>query len=221
MRVKICGIREEADIDTVVKADADAAGFLVGQVHPSPDFILASTAARLAKMLPPYITPVLVTHLTDPEEIKEIVDKSAIFSVQLHGGCTYDSVKELNRLLPNYVKLIFSAHVVGDTVEPDLDLFYPLIDAVLLDSYNKDKDAVGGTGIVHNWEISAEIVKISPVPVILAGGLSVDNVAEAVRSVCPYGVDANSSLKDKDGKRDPVQCREFVRVAKKAGEYLD
>lgn len=220
MRVKICGIRNEADIDVVIKADADAAGFLVGQIHPSPDFILPSTAARLAKELPPYITPVLVTHLTDPEAIKEMVDKSAIYTIQLHGGCTYDEIKKLNRILPNFAKLIFSAHVVGDKVVPELDIYYSLIDAVLLDSYNKDKDAVGGTGMTHNWKISAEVVENSPLPVILAGGLDSSNVADAIKQVRPYGVDANTSLKDEHGDRALKQCKGFVAAAKKAGASL-
>ena len=83
MRVKVCGIKTEQELETAVSAGADAVGFLVGQVHASHDFILASTAARLVRMLPPYVVPVLVTHLTKPETILELAEQTSIFTIQL------------------------------------------------------------------------------------------------------------------------------------------
>ena len=75
MRIKICGIRNEQDMNVAVNAGADAVGFLVGQLHASRDFILPGTAARLVRMLPPFVTPVLVTHFTDPAEVFDLVDR--------------------------------------------------------------------------------------------------------------------------------------------------
>ena len=88
MRVKACGIKTERDLETAVKAGVDAVGFLVGQVHTSHDFILASTAARLVKFLPPYVVPVIVTHLTAPDAILDIVEQTSILTIQLHGRST-------------------------------------------------------------------------------------------------------------------------------------
>jgi phosphoribosylanthranilate isomerase len=217
MRVKICGIRNPQDIETAVAADADAVGFLVGQVHPSPDFILPSTAARLSKDLPPYICPVLVTHITDPETIQEMVLRSSIFTIQLHGGCTKEEVKELNRRLPSHTKLILSVHVSGGkTVPAELDDFYPMIDGVLLDCYNRDRKAVDSCGFKANWLLARDLIRQCPVPVILAGGLKSETVAEAIGIAKPYGVDANASLKSENGDRCPVKCRDFVHRAKAA-----
>lgn len=217
MRVKICGIRTEKDVQAVVDADADAAGFLVGQVHPSPDFILPSTAGRLAKRLPPYVSPVLVTHLTEPEAIKELVDKSGINTIQLHGGSSIEEVDVLRKILPWHCKLILTAHVIGDGVEPDFEPYLPFIDAILLDSFNKDTGQYGGTGVPHNWLVSQRIVRNSRKPVILAGGLNPDNVKEAIQAVRPYGVDANSGLRDeKTSGRCPKRCSAFVVNAKNA-----
>lgn len=217
MRVKICGIKTEKDIDALIKADADAAGFLVGQLHSSQDFILAGTAARLAKQLPPYITPVLVTHFTHAEEVIDILSSTSIRTVQLHGGNSLEDVRKIRDWLPASGKIIYTIHVGGNTIPPELhsDL-YPCINAILLDSCNHSTGQIGGTGEVHNWDISAEITRKSPVPVILAGGLSIANLGEAIRKVHPYGVDVNSSVKGQDGNRDPEKCREFVRTAKKA-----
>ncbi len=213
MRVKICGVKTPGDIDTVVKSGADAAGFLVGQLHSSSDFILPSTAGRLASLLPPYISPILVTHLKNAEDILEIAGKSSIPNVQLHGDTATDQVARLRDGLPALSKIIYAVNVKpGIIPELDGDLL-PLINAVLLDSGEEGK--VGGTGRTHDWRTSAQFVSESTKPVILAGGLHPGNVAEAVSTVRPYGVDANSKLKAEDGGRDPILCAGFVYEAKK------
>jgi len=216
MRVKICGIKDIKDIKTIIKADADAAGFLVGQLHASPDFILPSTANRLASKLPPYITPVIVTHLIMASQIFEVMTKTGVNTVQLHGGCPCSEVKILRDKAPLNSKFILAVHIVNQQVRPEIEDFYPLIDAVLLDSYNKSTGQVGGTGQPHDWKQSAELLKQCPLPIILAGGLDPDNVIEAIQTVKPFAVDANSGLKNKQGGRDPVRCQTFVANARAA-----
>lgn len=217
MRVKLCGIRQEKDLAAVVAADADAAGFLVGQLHASDDFILPSTAARLASQLPPYIAPVLVTHLRRAADIASLVAKTGIRTVQLHGGVTFDEVRALRDSLPLNSKVILAVHVVDATLDPQPEEFYPLVDAILLDSRDRATGQVGGTGRVHDWHVSADLVGRCPRPVILAGGLNPGNVAQAIRAVRPFAVDANSGLKGEDGARDPEKCRAFVALAKATG----
>lgn len=216
MRVKICGVRNEPDVAVAVKSGASAVGFLVGQVHASPDFILPSTASRLVALLPPFITPVIVTHLTEPESIMEIVLKTGVTTIQLHGGSAVPQVKKLSEIMPLNSKLILAAHILDNACSPELDDYYPFINAVLLDSYNKKESMSGGSGVIHNWDISAEIVKNCPLPVILSGGLHGENVAEAIRIVRPYAVDANSNLKAEDGSRSLSKCRAFAAAARSA-----
>lgn len=221
MRIKICGIRSKKDLEAAVDAGADAVGFLVGQLHASSDFIISSTASRLVAELPPYICPVLVTHLIDADSISDIVSKTGITTIQLHGNSPAEEVKKLRDKIPHNSKLILAVHIIIGKTVPDYEAFYPFIDAILLDSYNKTNGQVGGTGRVHDWKKSAEIVKKSKVPVILAGGLNPDNVAEAIKTVKPYGVDANSGLKNEQGDRCFKLCRSFVLNARKAAEELD
>ena len=216
MRIKICGIKTEADVDIVIKSGADAAGFLVGQIHTSPDFILPSTAARLSGMLPPFITPVIVTHLVDVPSILDMVSKTGITTLQLHGGNSSEDVRKICDALPGNGKIIFAVHIIKGEIVPFLQAYYPFIDAVLLDSYNMITGQVGGTGQIHDWDLSAQIVRTSTVPVILAGGLNPSNVEEAIRTVKPYGVDANSGLKNPEGGRDYELCKMFVVNARKA-----
>ena len=216
MRIKICGIKTEADVDIVIKSGADAAGFLVGQIHTSTDFILPGTAARLSGILPPFITPVIVTHLTDVPSILDIVKKTGITTLQLHGGNSPEDVRKICDALPGNGKIIYAVHIIKSEIVPSLDAYYPFIDAVLLDSYNMTTGQVGGTGQIHDWVLSARIVKTSTVPVILAGGLNPSNVEEAIKTVNPYGVDANSGLKNPEGGRDSGLCRAFVANSRKA-----
>ncbi len=216
MRIKICGIKTDADVEIVIKSGADAAGLLVGQLHTSSDFILPSTAARLAGLLPPFITPVIVTHLVDAASILDIVKKTGVTTLQLHGGNSYDEVRKICDALPENGKIIFAVHIIKGEMVPSLEAYYPFIDAVLLDSYNMTTGQVGGTGQIHDWALSSRIVRTSQVPVILAGGLNPSNVEDAIRTVKPYGVDANSGLKNSEGGRDPELCKAFVSNARKA-----
>lgn len=215
MKVKICGIRNEHDLKAAVEAGADAVGFLVGQVHFSKDFILSSTAARLADKLPPFITPVIVTHYTEPDAVIDIVKQTSVTTIQLHGGCTPDQVKEIRNRLPASAKIIVAANFEDERDFVSVMEFYTLADAILLDSIDKEAGKVGGTGKVGNWEVASKFVKASPVPVILAGGLDGANVSDAIRAVSPFGVDANSLLKDENGDVELVKCREYVRNAHK------
>ncbi|OGV56825.1 MAG: hypothetical protein A2017_21645 [Lentisphaerae bacterium GWF2_44_16] len=219
MRIKICGIRNQDDVDVAVKADADAVGFLVGQLHASTDFILPSTASRLASELPPYITPVIVTHLKEADKIMEIILRTGISNVQLHGGSSLPEVKKLRDLMPLCSKIILSTYIVDNKCVPEIKQFYPFIDAVLLDAYNREPNLIGQENVSnsYNWEFSANVVKECPLPVILAGALDGSNVAEAVKLVKPYGVDANNRLKTEDGKgRSLEKCINFVRNARNA-----
>ncbi len=211
MKVKLCGIRNEKDIEIAINAGADAVGFLVGQVHPSSDFILISTAARLVKLLPPFITPVIVTHLSSTEEIQEIVIKTGINTIQLYGKNSIDELRELKDKLGPSVKLIYATHVIGDKCEEGLEDKIEFVDALILDSYNEEEGKVGGTGLVHDWQISAKLVEKYSIPIMLAGGLNSSNVKNAIKIVKPFGVDANSSLKNEEGFRDFEKCKLFVK----------
>ena len=219
MRVKICGIKDENELEIAVNAGADAIGFLVGQRFPSQDFILPDRAARLASLLPPFISPVLVTHLTEPEEILDLADKTGIETIQLHGGSSPEQVAVIRKYLGNSAKLIAVLHIgiLPDEVSPAPEAYEPLADAFLLDSFDPATGKVGGTGRIHNWQTSAKVAASVHRPVILAGGLNPDNVAEAVRKVRPFAVDANSALRPL-GPLDPKIAAAFVQNALRAFE---
>jgi phosphoribosylanthranilate isomerase len=215
VRVKICGVRTRGDLKAAIDAGADAIGLLVGQIYASPDFILPGTAGRIAESLPPFVSPVIVTHLTEPSPILEILRKTHISNVQLHGGSSVDDVAKIRGEIHPSGKIILAVHVIKGEAIPDFEPYIPYINAIVLDSFNKSSGQAGGTGKIHDWKKSAEIVRRTKIPVILAGGLNPQNVAEAIRTVHPFGVDANSGLKDKNRACSKELCSAFVREAKK------
>ena len=212
-RVKICGIRNESDLDCAVRAGADAVGFLTGRIHVSEHLISASAAARLAKACPPFVQPVLVTHFTDPGEIAELAEITGIRTIQLHGGSSPEQIAALRGRLPPASKLIAAVHLTAEKQLPGLMAYFPSADAILLDSVLPEQNRVGGTGIPCDWELAARFAASSPLPVILAGGLAADNVAAAIVKVRPFAVDANSRLKNDLGEVDFERCRAFCRAA--------
>lgn len=214
MRVKICGIKRVEDATMAAYCGADAIGLLVGQKHNSDDFIDTCLAQKIVKECPPYISPVLVTHLDDAEEISYLASQLGVTSIQLHSDCTIDSIISLRKTLP-HIKIIKNFHVNGTKVIHAMKPFEAVVDAFILDTLDLANDKVGGTGLVHDWNISREIVKEVSRPVILAGGLTPENVEEAIRFVKPYGVDASSGLKDSDGFKDEMKVINFVYRAKR------
>ena len=217
MRIKICGIRNETDLATALTASPDAVGFLVGQIHPSPDFILGCTARRLARLLPPFVQPWLVTHYSKPEDVLELAASAAIDNIQLHGESTPAQVSEIRDRLPPCAKLVLAVHPDPQDAFSAYAEYVPLIDAFLIDTFDPATGRVGGTGIPGCWPRAARFVLESPRPVILAGGLTPLNVARAIAKVRPYAVDVNTGVKDPtDRTESATLCRAFVNAARQA-----
>ena len=211
VRVKVCGIKSKGELIACVEEGVDAVGFICGATHKTEDEVKLSFIRFARKFLPPFIDRVLVTHLTDVDGTSELVRRSYVTSLQLQGNLFPSEIEILKLRFP-HLKVIKAVHVLGEESIKLAKEYEKVADAILLDSRTEDR--LGGTGKVHDWEISKRIVEEVNIPVILAGGLSPDNVREAVEKVRPYGVDANSRLKGEKGFKDRKKIREFVRKAK-------
>ncbi|HEY1477593.1 MAG TPA: phosphoribosylanthranilate isomerase [Chthoniobacterales bacterium] len=215
MHVKICGIRRSEDALLAAQCGADAVGLLVGQRHSSPDFVTAALAGEISRTLPPSVEAVLVTHITEVDEIERLLRQSRITAVQLHSEITADSVANLRTRFRD-VKVFKSVHVISAESVRYPEGFIKIVDGFVLDTINVATDQVGGTGKVHDWSISQKIVERFPdIPIILAGGLNSKNVRSAIESVNPFGVDVNSGTKGSDGFKDARKMREFIIEAKR------
>lgn len=212
MRVKICGTATFADLDCAVAAGADAVGFLMGITHVTQDAVTPETAAAMVATLPPFIVPVAVTHLTKPSDLIRIVELSRCTTLQIQDMVTPDDIAEVREALP-YLRIMKAVHVMDESAIATAKYFSDTADAILLDTRTADR--IGGTGITHDWNISAKIVKECSCPVILAGGLTPENVTEAIIRVRPYAVDVHTGVK-KNGVRDAERTRAFVTNARTA-----
>jgi phosphoribosylanthranilate isomerase len=209
VRVKICGITRKEDLDAAVEAGADAVGFVVG-VTSSPRNLSLTEAERLIRHVPPFVASVLVTV---PRSIGDfaVYEKLNPDVIQVHGE-DLDTAESIRLKLPD-TQLIWAvnAQLVShlDAVAGAAKLF----NAVLVDSFADGR--YGGTGVVHDWELSRRVKQaVQPKPLILAGGLNPENVAEAVCTVEPYAVDVSSGVERHPGIKSHQKMVEFIKNAK-------
>ena len=201
VKVKICGITSLDDALTAVEAGADALGFVF--YDQSPRNINPMQAAAIIAKLPPFIQMVGLFVNEELEKINWTADYCGLDVVQLHGDETPEDCLEVKRR----VIKAFRIHDIV-SIEP---LHKYQVSGYLLDTWCPE--AYGGTGKTFNWEMAAAARQYGRI--ILAGGLSPDNVIEAVRTVQPYAVDVSSGVESAPGKKDRAKVKEFIRRAKR------
>lgn len=214
MKVKICANKSIEDAKNCIESGVDIIGVLVGQEHASVDFIDKETAKEICDFVDKRCDISLVTHLKNSEEIIELTKFIGNNVIQLHSDIDENEVENIKKSLPN-VKLVRLVHISNDgEIVTNIDSI-KYADYYLLDSFNLKTNQVGGTGLVHDWNVSKEIVKKLNKPVFLAGGLNPNNVHDAISIVKPYGVDVNSGCKNELGYKDKEKIQNFVNNAKK------
>jgi phosphoribosylanthranilate isomerase len=196
-RVKICCICSLEEAWTAINHGASALG-LVSEMPSGPGVIHESLIADIARRIPPFVSSVLLTSKRRPSKIIEQHRRCGTNAIQICDDLDRDGLDEVSSALPG-IDIIRVIHVNGEGSIEEAEAVSPYVGGILLDSGSKEGSVVelGGTGRTHNWEISRRIVEIVDVPVILAGGLSPGNVAEAIKLVKPYAVDVCSSDSDK------------------------
>lgn len=213
MIVKICANKSVEDAKMCLDAKADIIGILVGQEHTSNDFVNKETAKEIVKYIDKKCKVVLVTHLTNANEIIKLAQFIECDMIQLHSNIKENEVEKIVSILPN-IKLMRLIHIsnTGEIYTNYNEIKYA--DYYILDSFNKSTNQVGGTGLIHDWNISHKIIKQLNKPTFLAGGLTPDNVQDAINTVDPYGVDVNSGCKNELGMKDRDKVIAFVKNAK-------
>ena len=205
--IKICGITNLDDAHAAVAAGADALGF--NFYKPSPRYIAPENAREIINTLPESILTVGVfVNEGSPESVRRKATRARVKAVQLHGDEPVEYCDALNALNTG-IEVIKTFGVSINFDIRDLDGYD--VDAIMLDT--KDKRLRGGTGRVFNWMVAQE-VRLHFSKLYLAGGLSPENVIEAIEFVQPYAVDACSSLEDKPGIKNHERMRVFVNKAR-------
>jgi phosphoribosylanthranilate isomerase len=194
----------------------DALGFTLELPTGIHDGLDRSAARKIIEELPSDVLPVVITYLDTAKNASELVQEIAVKAIQFHGGIIQRELERFRDAAPA-IKTIGRISVTDRTAVAMADLFLPpLWDAVILDSYDPVTGKLGATGLTHDWTISAEIVRAAKVPVILAGGLTPENVAQAIVAVQPAGVDAHSGVENEDGSRNFQKIRAFAQAAQEA-----
>ena len=203
VKVKICGITNAEDAVAAVDAGADALGFML--YPPSPRGVTREVAAQIIRQLPPFVAKVGVFVNPSEEEVRLAITGCGLDTLQFHGEESPEFCRQFG------LKTLKAFRVQGLETLKLLPTYSTM--AWLLDSFVAGTR--GGTGNTFNWDIAMQAVKLGG-RVILAGGLTPDNAAEAVRKVRPFALDVSSGVESVPGRKEAAKVRAFIAAAKAA-----
>lgn len=205
VRVKICGITRPEDARQAISQGADAIGLVF--YPPSPRAVSARQAAGIVAQLPPFVTVVGLFVNARREEVAEVLSATRIDLLQFHGDETPEACSGHGR---PYIKAVRMRQGID---LPALREEYKAAAGLLLDTYQKG--VPGGTGATFNWEM---IPPQMAGEIILAGGLSAENIESAIRQVRPYAVDVSGGVERERGIKDSSKIEAFMRGVERANQ---
>jgi phosphoribosylanthranilate isomerase len=206
-RIKICGLSQEADVTAAVEAGADAVGFVL--YGKSPRHVSATRAGELARLLPPFVTPVCLFVDAKVDDIRRALDHLPHAVLQFHGDETPEQCQAPGRA---YIR---AARMAGGFALVDFALAFASASALLLDA---DVHGYGGGGKVFDWSLIPPSV---PLPLVLSGGLNPANVIDGVMRVRPWAVDVSSGVEASKGVKDAALIRRFCEAVREADARID
>lgn len=202
VKVKICGITSVADGLAAAEAGADLVGLMF--YEKSPRHVSLPTAGEIARAVPPFVMKVGVFVNPEPDLVMRAIGECGLSLLQFHG-------EEPPRFCTQFGVMSMKAFRIRDA-ESLTTLPHYATEAYLLDAFSPA--ARGGTGEKFNWALALEARKFGK-PIFLAGGLTPENIAAAVKQVQPFGVDVSSGVESAPGRKDPAKMKAFIQAAKK------
>ena len=213
--IQVAGVIDQAEAEMLVRCGVRYLGFpLRLPVHKED--LSEQAASRIIRALQAPARGVLITYLNQATEVVELCDSLGAPIVQLHGDVELSELREIKERRPN-LSIIKSLVVGLHPLEELLGMVErtaSLVDAYITDTYDPRTGATGATGKVHDWRLSTQLVRQSPRPVILAGGLHPGNVRTAILEVRPAGVDAHTGLEDASGRKNEAKVGTFIAEAR-------
>ena len=213
--IQIAGIIDQAEADMLMASGVGFLGFPL-RLPVNKEDLGEKDAARIIRTIKFPHYAVLITYLEKAKDVIDFCNDLGAGIVQLHGHVKVQELEEIKTSAPA-IKIIKSLVVSGhnqDQLLSDVNQYSEFVDAFITDTYDPTTGASGATGKIHDWNISRLLVERSPKPVILAGGLTPENVRGAIVAVRPAGVDAHTGVEDAKGRKDQVKVRRFVEEAK-------
>ena len=204
IKIKICGITNAKDAEAAVTAGADALGFVF--YTQSPRCIEPAVAKRIIAQLPPFVLPVGVFVDHDRDTILKVFDECGLALAQLHGEETPTFCESLGRPVLRALRLRDRGSLLAlAEYKGRMGVRGFVVDAFSTKAY-------GGTGQTGDWFLAREVAQAAPI--LLAGGLTPNNVQEAIRQVQPYGVDVSSGVEERPGQKNHEKIRAFTQAVR-------
>ena len=203
-RIKICGLTHRNDALKAVECGADAIGLIF--VDKSPRYVSLTDARVIAESMPPFVTVVGLFMNATAAMVKEALKVVPLNLLQFHGDESPEFCKQFEKPYIKVLRMRENVNVFAFAQE------YPNAAGILLDTYHKD--AAGGTGLTFDWDLIPDDV---PLPLILAGGLTPENVASAIKTVHPYAVDVSSGVESEPAHKDHNKIEKFIKEVQDVG----
>ena len=215
--IQVAGIHDLDEAKTIIQAGANYLGFPLFLTVRPPD-LTKRDAIAIIRALPDTVQPVLITYLNSASYIKKFASLLNIKIIQLHGVIAFNELIELRKQLPSVkiIKSIVIKEFNDNFYNAVIKHFSPYVDAFTTDIYDTTNGACTACDKKHIWQISRHIVEISPHPVMLAGGLTPENVSEAILTVQPAGVDVHTGVESANGRKDLKRLQLFIKNVRKA-----
>lgn len=219
--IQVAGIRNSTEAQLLLKAGVDWLGFPFCLEYHQED-LTKDLAREIIQTLPPPHVAVLITYLTKAQDLLSLMDQLSVSAVQLHGSIDCSTLQQLRETRSNLfvLKSLIVRQHNQKQLEQEVLQFSPFVDAFITDTFDPETGASGATGKTHNWYVSHTLVQMSPRPLILAGGLTPENVADAILQVKPAGVDVHTGVEDRLGRKDPQKVQAFVQNARNAFQKI-
>lgn len=214
--IQIAGIIDQAEANMLMQLGVEFLGFPL-RLNVNKEDLSESEAAKIISTIHQPHHAVLITYLNSADEIYNFCKTLRVNFVQLHGNISVSEMKKLKNIFPD-LKIIKSL-VIGEYEFEHLlkimNELMPFVDAFITDTYNPITGASGATGLTHDWKLSKKICESSSKPVILAGGLTAENVYEAIKFVSPSGVDSHTGVENITGRKDSTLVSRFIFEARR------
>lgn len=215
--IQIAGIVDEREAQLMMACGVNYLGFPL-RLPVNKEDLSEEEAANIIRSIQPPFYSVLITYLYKANEIIQFADVLNTSIVQIHGDITIDELRKLKERKKEIT--IIKSLVIGennfDNLKKIISEDSEFVDAFITDTYDPSSGASGATGKTHDWSISKQLVQLSSKPVILAGGLTPENVADAIFEVKPAGVDVHTGVEKSNGRKDIERVKLFIKKSEEA-----
>lgn len=213
-RVQIAGVSSYEEAAFIAECGGDAIGLTLRLPTGIHDGLTEAKARSIVAALPPFVSTVVITYVDNPREAIDLCRQLGVDALQLHGDFPERQIDMIRAALP-HLKVLRAVIVTDESAIDRALMVQNRVDAILLDSFDPVTGHRGATGKVHDWSLSRRIVEAVRKPVILAGGLTPENVMDAIEQVRPWAVDVHTGVERPDGTRDFDAIRRFIHAAKR------